>query len=64
MDDIFRCKIRETNDNLKMKAFNGILVLKFGNIADVEGVEGINGSVAVLLLPYRHQRYDRKLLWF
>ena len=31
-----------------MKAFNGILLLKFGNITDVDGVEGIKRSVAIL----------------
>ena len=36
------------NNNLKMKAFNGILLLKFGNITDVDGVEGIKRSVAIL----------------
>ena len=40
--------IKDENNNLKMKAFNGILLLKFGNITDVDGVEGIKRSVAIL----------------
>ena len=39
---------KDENNNLKMKAFNGILLLKFGNIIDVNGVEGIKRSVAIL----------------
>ena len=39
---------KDENNNLKMKVFNGILLLKFGNITDVEGVEGIKRSVAIL----------------
>ena len=39
---------KDDNNNLKMKAFNGILLLKFGNITDVDGVEGIKRSVAIL----------------
>lgn len=39
---------KDENNNLKMKAFNGILLLKFGNITDVYGVEGIKRSVAIL----------------
>ena len=39
---------KDGNNNLKMKAFNGILLLKFGNITDVDGVEGIKRSVAIL----------------
>lgn len=39
---------KDENYNLKMKAFNGILLLKFGNITDVDGVEGIKRSVAIL----------------
>ena len=39
---------KDENNNLKMKAFNGILLLKFGNITDMEGVEGIKRSVAIL----------------
>ena len=39
---------KDENNNLKMKAFNGILLLKFGNITDVDGVEGIKSSVAIL----------------
>lgn len=39
---------KDENNNLKMKTFNGILLLKFGNITDVDGVEGIKRSVAIL----------------
>ena len=39
---------KDENNNLKMKAFNGILLLKFGNITDVDGVEGVKRSVAIL----------------
>ena len=39
---------KDDNNNLKMKAFNGILLLNFGNITDVDGVEGIKRSVAIL----------------
>ena len=39
---------KDDNNNLKMKAFNGILLLKFGNITDMDGVEGIKRSVAIL----------------
>ena len=39
---------KDENNNLKMKAFNGILLLKFGNITDVDGTEGIKRSVAIL----------------
>lgn len=39
---------KDDNNNLKMKAFNGILLLKFGNITDADGVEGIKRSVAIL----------------
>ena len=39
---------KDENNNLKMKAFNGILLLRFGNITDVDGVEGIKRSVAIL----------------
>ena len=39
---------KDENNNLKMKAFNGILLLKFGNITDVDGVVGIKRSVAIL----------------
>ena len=39
---------KDENNNLKMKAFNGILLLKFGNITDVGGVEGVKRSVAIL----------------
>lgn len=30
---------KDENNNLKMKACNGILMLKFGNITDADGVE-------------------------
>ena len=39
---------KDENNNLKIKAFNGILLLKFGNITDVDGVEGVKRSVAIL----------------
>ena len=39
---------KDDNTNLKMKAFNGILLLKFDNITDVDGVEGVKRSVAIL----------------
>ena len=39
---------KDENNNLKMKAFNGILLLKFGNITDVDGVEGVKRSIAIL----------------
>ena len=39
---------KDDNNNLKMKAFNGILLLKFDNITDVDGVEGVKRSVAIL----------------
>ena len=40
--------VKDENNNLKMKAFNGILLLKFGIITDVDGVEGVKRSVAIL----------------
>lgn len=39
---------KDENNNLKMKVFNGILLLKFGNITDVDGTEGVKRSVAIL----------------
>ena len=39
---------KDENNNLKMKAFNSILLLKFGNITDADGVEGVKRSVAIL----------------
>ena len=39
---------KDENNNLKMKVFNGILLLKFGNITDVDSVEGVKRSVAIL----------------
>ncbi len=39
---------KDENGNLKMKACNGLLLLKFGNITDVDGVEGVKRSVAIL----------------
>ena len=40
--------VKDENNNLKMKAFNGILLLKFGNITDIDGTEGVKRSVAIL----------------
>ena len=40
--------VKDENNNLKMKAFNGILLLKFSNITDVDGAEGVKRSVAIL----------------
>lgn len=40
--------VKDENNNLKMKAFNGILLLKFGNITDVDGAKGVKRSVAIL----------------
>ena len=39
---------KDENNNLKMKACNGILMLNFGNITDADGVEGVKRSVAML----------------
>ena len=39
---------KDENNNLKMKACNGILMLKFRNITDADGVEGVKRSVAML----------------
>ena len=39
---------KDENNNLKMKACNGILLLKFGNITDVDGMKGVKRSVAML----------------
>ncbi len=39
---------KDENNNLKLKAYNGILMLKFGRITDVDGVEGVKRSVAML----------------
>ena len=39
---------KDENNNLKMKACNGILMLKFGRITDVDGVEGVKRSVSML----------------
>ena len=39
---------KDENNNLKMKTCNGILLLKFGNITDVDGLEGVKRSVAIL----------------
>ena len=38
---------KDENNNLKMKVCNGILMLKFGRITDVDGVEGVKRSVAM-----------------
>ena len=40
--------VKDENNNLKMKACNGILLLKFGNITDVDGMKGVKRSVAML----------------
>ena len=39
---------KDENNNLKMKSCNGILLLKFNNITDPDGVEGVKRSVAIL----------------
>ena len=39
---------RDGNGNLKMKVCNGILLLKFADITDADGVEGVKRSVAIL----------------
>lgn len=39
---------KDENNNLKMKACNGILMLKFGNITNADGVEGVKRSIAML----------------
>ena len=39
---------KDENNNLKMKACNGILMLNFGNITDADGMEGVKRSVAML----------------
>ena len=43
---------KDENDNLKMKAFNGLLLFKFDHIADADGVEGVKRSVAILPTTY------------
>ena len=40
--------IKDENNNLKMKTCNGILLLKFGDITDPDGVAGVKRSVAIL----------------
>ena len=40
--------IKDENNNLKMKTCNGILLLKFGDITDPDGMAGIKRSVAIL----------------
>ncbi len=39
---------KDGNGNLKMKVCNGILLLKFTDITDADGVEGVKRSVAIL----------------
>lgn len=39
---------KDENSNLKMKICNGILLLKFNNITDPDGTEGVKRSVAIL----------------
>lgn len=39
---------KDENCNLKMKTCNGILLLKFNNITDHDGTEGVKRSVAIL----------------
>lgn len=39
---------KDENSNLKMKVCNGILLLKFNNISDPDGTEGVKRSVAIL----------------
>lgn len=39
---------KDENSNLKMKVCNGILLLKFNNITDPDGTEGVKRSVAIL----------------
>ena len=39
---------KDENGNLRMKACNGLLLFKFGNITDADGVAGVKRSVAIL----------------
>ncbi len=39
---------KDENGNLQMKACNGLLLFKFGDITDPDGVEGVKRSVAIL----------------
>jgi len=39
---------KDENNNLKMKTCNGVLLLKFADITDADGVEGVKRSVAIL----------------
>ncbi len=39
---------KDENNNLKMKACNGLLLLKFADITDIDGVAGVKRSVAIL----------------
>ena len=48
---------KDENNNLKMKAFNGILLLKFGNITDVDGVEAMSKSSPIANDPERMDIY-------
>ena len=57
---------KDENNNLKMKACNGILMLKFGNITDADGVEGVKRSVAMLpstLLRWKVLMVSRLSYW-
>lgn len=40
--------IKDENSNLMMKNCNGILLLKFDDITDINGVDGVKRSVAIL----------------
>ncbi len=40
--------VKDENSNLKMKTCNGILLLKFRDITDPDGVAGVKRSVAIL----------------
>ena len=39
---------KDENGNLKMNTCNGLLLLKFNNITDIDGVAGVKRSVAIL----------------
>lgn len=39
---------KDENGNMKMKVCNGVLLLKFDNITDADGVAGVKRSVAIL----------------
>ena len=40
--------VKDNNGNLKMKVCNGLLLLKFADITDTHGVEGVKRSVAIM----------------